>query len=172
MGTITAAIEKTHDVPYAERFWAKVTVGHEDVCWEWKAAGDKVGDDQYGKVKLPRSRVTERAHRVAYFLGTGIDPSKGVVMHSCDNQRCCNPAHLVLGTHADNMEDMRNKKRAKNGDNVGERNPRAVLSENAIGIVRELLDEGVTNLAIGEMFGVHHSTISALKRGLTWQDAI
>jgi len=35
-----------------------------------------------------------------------------VVMHSCDCRACVNPAHLSLGTQADNLNDCRTKLRA------------------------------------------------------------
>jgi HNH endonuclease len=36
------------------------------------------------------------------------------VMHSCDNPPCCNPNHLSIGTHHENMIDSMLKGRAKN----------------------------------------------------------
>ncbi len=47
------------------------------------------------------------------------------VRHTCDNPPCINPLHLVRGTHAENMADMKAKGRAARD---GGRPPRALLA--------------------------------------------
>jgi len=56
----------------------------------------------------------EYAHRVA----VGAAPGQ-VVRHTCDNRRCINPAHLKVGTHADNSADMVAKGRQAKGEQCG-----------------------------------------------------
>lgn len=81
------------------RFWEKVEIRSPLLCWEWKAAILQSGG--YGAFRLKGE--TKRAHRVAYFLSKGdLDPALEL-LHKCNNPRCCNPNHLVQGTHAANL---------------------------------------------------------------------
>lgn len=74
-------------------------------CMEWTGATNTWG---YGlfKVRTPVGRVNRLAHRIAFHIAKG-DPSPFFVRHACDNPRCCNPAHLSLGTQQDNENDKR-----------------------------------------------------------------
>jgi hypothetical protein len=54
---------------------------------------------------------TVGAHRVAYELTHGPIPTGAVIRHSCDVTNCCNPAHLLTGTLADNMRDAADRQR-------------------------------------------------------------
>jgi hypothetical protein len=46
------------------------------------------------------------AHRYAWILKHG-EPKDGLhILHKCDNPPCCNPDHLRLGTHDENMAEM------------------------------------------------------------------
>lgn len=92
----------------------------------------------------------------------GEAPSGMVIRHKCDNTMCINVEHLELGTHSDNMRDMVDRNRSLKG----EANTRAILSEQD---VREIkLDQHSTNVALGNKYGVHHATISAIRLGKTW----
>jgi hypothetical protein len=81
-------------------------------CWLFKGSLDHQG---YGRFKIPiiehKNGKYVKAHRFAYQLFKG-DPGEFDVCHTCDNPPCCNPEHLFLGTHQDNMKDMANKGRA------------------------------------------------------------
>jgi len=91
-----------------DSFWAKVRImAQPELCWDWSGTAGRYGYFRIGSAMY-------KANRVAYKLHYGIDPSDSEVMHSCDNGLCCNPSHLSLGTHADNMQDMVKKGRNRN----------------------------------------------------------
>src|SRR5262249_37574408 len=90
-------------VPLKHRFWDKVaTTENEDECWVWTANRDGGG---YGLLTYQGSTI--HAQRVSWMIHFGEIPDDLMVRHRCDNPPCVNPKHLLLGTHADNMMDVR-----------------------------------------------------------------
>ncbi len=141
-------------VPFAERFWANKTVD-EDGCWIWAGSRiqDKYGNPYYGRLKWEgRGNVTERAHRVAYELATGIKPGELSVCHECDKPPCINPKCLFLGTTADNMRDK----------SLKERTPGMKLNYAKAQEIRELREQGVYLKDIAAKYGVHIGAIQAI----------
>lgn len=101
-----------------ERFWERVDRSGE--CWIWTGRVNKGG---YGVIRV--GYPTWQAHRFAWTLLVGDIPPGLFVLHNCDiryplgditYRRCVNPAHLRLGTHLDNMRDVREKHRSPSGD--------------------------------------------------------
>ena len=118
-----------------------------------------------------RNNKTYRAHRLVYCDYHNIDHSdiKGmVVRHTCDNRKCINPEHLVIGTHQDNMDDMKKRNRTAKGEAHG----RAKLSEVDIKTIRDRYIRGSKVhglLAIAKDFGVAFQTVSKIVNRHRWQ---
>ena len=89
-----------------DRFWESVNIDADGDCWEWQLALTKGG---YGHLRWGREFVY--AHRIAWELSNGLIPEGLCACHKCDNPSCCNPAHLFLGTHQENVLDAIEKGR-------------------------------------------------------------
>lgn len=151
-------------VDFATRFWAKVKRGTADECWNWQ--GSRCGlHAEYGQTYYEGHRIT--AHRGAWLLTSGMLPLPGLeICHTCDNGLCCNPAHLWIGTHKQNMEDKIAKGRANFA--IGSRAGQAKLSEFEIAQIKRLLVSGLSQRKIAAQFNVSQPTISYIKNGLHW----
>ena len=136
---------------FLEKYWAKVEIGKIDECWEW--TGSKTPDG-YGNMWDGRRSST--AHRFAWEIKNGSIPYGMFVCHTCDNPSCQNPAHLFLGTPADNMTDMVAKGRSLKGSTNGQ----SKLSSDDVREIRRIYATGkVTQDAIAKIFGVAQSNI-------------
>lgn len=144
-----------------ERFLAKAQK-RDNGCIEWTAS---IGPGGYGQFRLARQRKNMLAHRYAWTLANGPIPDGMFVCHHCDNRLCVNPAHLFLGTPADNSADMVRKKRSKGAPRPGRTNPNARLTEIEVEAIRA---SSASIRALAEAFGVGKSQIHRIRHGLSW----
>jgi hypothetical protein len=88
-----------------------------------------------------------------------------VVRHTCDNPPCCNPAHLLVGTHADNTQDAVERGRIAREF----AKPNTILSDADVRTIRSeyrLIYRGRSNSAeLAARYGVCPSYIAEIVRG-------
>jgi len=90
------------------RFYSKIEVNPETLCWEWQGSIHPRG---YPIMGIGGKAKMLKVHRFAYELFYGPIPPTLQLLHSCDLKKCSNPAHLSLGTGKDNMQDAAAKGR-------------------------------------------------------------
>jgi hypothetical protein len=127
-------------------------------CWIWTGFVNRYG---YGKIKDGEKPI--HAHRVSYELFRGPIPTGMFVCHTCDVRCCVNPAHLFIGTIADNNRDRDRKLRHK--PLRGEMHGGAKLTQDQ---VREIRASKESLRKTAKKYGVQYCTISAIKNGRLW----
>lgn len=166
--------------PIVERFWEKVDrSGGSDTCWLWTDGRNASG---YGRVWMGGRRGRAiMSHRFSWELHNGEIPDGLCVLHRCDTRHCVNPAHLFLGTKADNIADMLNKGRQPRGATHGrqtkpertargERLTQAKLTDAAVrDIRRRYAAGGITQQVLADEYGIARSKISAVICRRTWR---
>jgi hypothetical protein len=158
--------------PLKDRLLASVEIDAAG-CWVWTKSRLSKPGGEYGQIGvggIGSGGKMWSAHRLAYTVFIGPIPKGKLVLHSCDNPPCINPAHLRLGTHGDNGADMVARGRAAR--NVG----RAPLQGEANGFahltakaVREIRRSSKPQAALADRFGVTQSTISKVQLRKAWK---
>lgn len=142
----------------------KVFYGSPDGCHYW--TGHTV-NGRYGHIRFKETMVL--AHRAAYTIYVGRIPDKMVVMHSCDNPLCVNPAHLSVGTQGDNIRDTVKKGRHNPASTFGTLSGRSTnLTDDDVRAIRKELESGKFQRVIGKKYGIRQPQISRIKNRLSW----
>lgn len=145
-----------------QRFWAKVERRSGLECWPWKASVWNSGYGQF-RVQLPGRagrQQTWGAHRAAYALSHGPIPEGASVLHACDNRLCCNPAHLFIGTQADNMADA-----AVKGRLHAPRPKRQKVTDEDCDVALRWAQSGVMRVEIARRLGVTKTWVTRFLKG-------
>lgn len=125
----------------------------------------------YGSFSHKTSR-SARAHRMAWIFAVGPVPRGAVVCHRCDNPSCVNPAHLFLGSQADNMRDKIAKGRQLRGEGIGT----SRLTEQQVSEIRARHGayniDGESCRKLAAEFGVSDKAIWHAVKGNTWRHVV
>lgn len=164
----TGVLDNLRRMTFEERLWSWIDRRGPDECWPWLMKSRQSG---YGFITPGKSRTKLLSHRAVWEvvhgpIPTGTGYHGTVVMHLCDNRLCCNPAHLKLGTQADNVKDMRDKGRNIDLPPVrGTDHPRAKITPE---IVRAIRDRSKSAKELAALYGVGKATIDNVRLGRCW----
>lgn len=147
----------------AERFWKKVDVREPDECWPWLAS-TRLG---YGQITAGRrGEGVLISSRVAWELTHGPIPKGLNVCHRCDNPKCCNRAHLFLGTQKNNMADAAQKGRiSRSHQKKGVEHHDAKLTEDDVRAIRVSPKQ---QRDIAREFGISQANVYYIRARKTW----
>lgn len=140
-----------------DRFWTKVDKNHSSGCWLWLANCNNKG---YGLFRPGGTLPKQLAHRLSFSEACGDIPKGGLILHSCDNPRCVNPAHLRMGNHKANTADMDSRGRRVSNPQRGGSNPSSLASDETVTNIRRQYVEGV---AFADMMAHFSLPLSAIK---------
>jgi hypothetical protein len=123
-----------------DRIQNNIIIDSDTGCWNWKGKPRKNG---YCRTHF--MRVCEYVHRMSYLTFVGTIPEGMDVRHKCDNRRCCNPDHLLIGTRLQNMQDAVSRNRQARGLSL----PQTKLTADDIVVImnRVLTGEPYKNIA-------------------------
>lgn len=146
-----------------KRFLNKLIIGRKSDCWEWQGSKTIEG---YGRIKI--EGVWLLAHRMAWMIDKNEEvPSSMEICHSCDNPPCCNPYHLFLGTHRENMKDMAVKKRSRK--HAGSNNGNSKLTEDRVREINRFLAAGGKRKEAAANNGVCLAVIDRIVNKIHWK---
>ena len=154
--------ETIYDYESIDRIDLKTKINPITKCKEWILSTCGSG---YGSFRI-NGKLT-KAHRFVWEHYNGKIPKGMNILHRCDNPKCCEISHLFLGTQADNVADMVNKKRYTSCS--GAKNGNSKLTEKEVIKIKELINTGMNQYVIARHFNITQPVVSAIKLMKIWK---
>ena len=135
-------------------------------CWIWDKKRER-----YGNLRLNRKSIS--VHKASYLLFNGPIEDDLHVRHTCHNNKCVNPEHLILGTAYDNIQD--NVKAGRNAK--GSRMGCSKLTEDQVLKIRKLWSlndltkkrKKYSAPKLSKMFGIATTNIMKIVKRESWR---
>lgn len=159
-GSTSVTVADPRDISLKQRIKRNIEKD-DNGCWIWQKG---LNSDGYGQISINAEK--HRVHRMAYQEWVGEIPSGKEVCHKCDVRACCNPKHLFIATHKENVHDM--IKKGRRASSSGERNGKSTLLEKEVFEVFDRVLWGETDEFISDVFGVEAHVIQKIRSGVTW----
>lgn len=134
----------------------------EGSCMLWNGTCTNGG---YGQAKF--GKTTIGAHRFAWQLFNGRTLNSDIVVrHRCPklNRKCINIAHLDIGTHQDNCDDMKKDGTVLSGEN----HIHCLITKDLATQIKDSIGQG-TRSQRAKRFNVSYDIVSNIDRGLSWR---
>lgn len=151
-------------VPALIRFWKKVDKRTDGECWPWLGAKNNHSGHGHFMLRSKPDKKLVMAYRFMWMITFGRIPADMCICHRCDNPSCVNPAHLFLGTQADNLRDMREKGRQAVGEQCGKH----LLTADDVIALRIQAALGVSQTELAQRFNTVQSHVSKIVSGQRW----
>lgn len=134
-------------------------------CWIYTQSTARSG---YGQIAFNGERGL-LVHRVSYAMFNGDITDGLFVRHTCDVRACFNPEHLILGTNADNMQDVRDRGYDKVVTGSGEEHYNSKLTDADVIEMRRLVrEEGMDAANAGKRFDMNPAAAHRIVVGKSW----
>lgn len=132
-------------------------------CWNWTKSRNFFG---YGWIWF--GEKLRKTHRVVYSIVHNEELTReDFVCHSCDNPSCCNPEHLFLGNHDENMKDMVDKKRSGRREDHSQ----AKLTFDQVREIRQKYRSmKISQRGLAKQYGVDQALICKIIQNKLWKE--
>lgn len=152
------------------RYWSYVDRRGPKECWPWTGCQEFYGHGAIYAGKEDGRPIRWKAHRVAWMLAhDGAPPPPELkVRHTCDNPPCQNPAHLLLGTQADNIRDMIERGRDRKRGRPGEQHHGVKITALQVAEIRARVAAGEMQKTLVPIYGISKAQVSRIVRGDRW----
>lgn len=146
-------------------FFYRISICKETGCWIF--GGQK--SQRYSHLDFRYRRIS--GHHMAWMMYYGDIPRGLHVLHKCDRTKCCNPAHLFLGTQKDNVQDSVRKGRCIRAK--GSQNGHAILTESQVSEIKRIwMPRVVTRKMISRKFNISIGCLDKILYNQSWKHVV